>query len=176
MNVAIIAATAVIAAAVSYLVANNIQTTSVPSIAPMPETKVIVIDNGNRHHGHNRHIPLPPERESEYARDALPMSIATNGGPSPYQQVGILKKQDDNPEHEEILLPLFGSKMQSNRDRWQYYTVGAGAGTLPIRVGNRDCFDRNTGCQELYDSDSVTIDGLNGVYNVMMYTVNSRFF
>lgn len=172
MNVAILAATAVVAAVVSYVVANKIPSAAPPSL-PQTETKVVIIDNGNRHHNRS-HIPPPPERESEYARGALPMTIATNGGPSPFQQVGILKKQDDNPEHDEILLPLFGSKMQSNRDRWRYYTVGAGAGTLPLRVGNRDCFDQNVGCQELYDSDTVTIDGLNGVYNVMMYTVNSR--
>lgn len=103
-------------------------------------------------------------------RTEVPMTIATSGGPSPYQQVGVMRKDG---EDEDIMLPVFGRRLQPNRDRWNYYTAGV-AGTLPVRIQNRDCMDQYVGCDELFDGDTVTVDGMkNGVYKVMMYTVST---
>lgn len=121
-------------------------------------------------------VPPSPERlydTGNLVRTEIPMTIATSGGPSPYQQVGVMRKDG---EEEDMLLPLFGRKLQANRDKWNYYTSGV-AGTLPVRVQNRDCMDRYTGCNELYDGDTVTVDGLNnGVFKVMMYTVSAPWY
>lgn len=103
-------------------------------------------------------------------RTEVPMTIATSGGPSPYQQVGVMRKDG---EDEDVMLPVFGRRLQPNRDRWNYYTAGV-AGTLPVRIQNRDCMDQYVGCDELFDGDTVTVDGMkNGVYKVMMYTVST---
>ncbi len=119
-------------------------------------------------------VPPPPERDvGIMARPALTMALpamATSGLPSPFQQVGVMRKEDDDPSHDDIMAPLFGRLLQSNRSRWNYYTIAPGAGTLPVRIRNRECMDHTSGCDELYDGDTVTVDGLkNGVYKVMMY-------
>lgn len=81
-----------------------------------------------------------------------------------YSQVGFLKG-GGNP------IPLFGKQCTRNRNNWNYYTITENNLKLPILHKKKSCTSEY-GCDELYNNDSVYVDGVNGVYNVSIYENN----
>jgi len=136
-----------------------------------------------------RFSPLSPERSFYTAPDlrgfplapiaagkgVTPINVLTQGMgvPEQYQQIGVLAApggSDSSATPNRTLLPLFGRRAASNRDRWNYYTRSDGMNPLqvPIRVRNRSCDDDN-GCDEIFDGDSVSAPLLGQAYTASIY-------
>lgn len=80
------------------------------------------------------------------------INIPTQGFPESYQSMGLLKQHDGK------VLPLYGRRVASRADRFNYYTRTDTYNPvpLPIQFKRKDCQDV-VGCQELFDGDSVRI-------------------
>lgn len=109
----------------------------------------------------------------------VPINIPTQGPNqfSNYTQVGIITKTGEDNSHHDKILPLMGRQiMGGSRDKWQYYTMtntGNLNTKLPVRVKGRNCMNEY-GCDEIYDNDSVYVEGYNHMYKVTMY-LNNQF-
>jgi len=122
----------------------------------------------------SRYLRAPePERDwdtppdmSRIPNPATPFNIPTQGLAEEYQSMGIVK----TPEGK--LLPLFGRRCVSSRERYNYYTRTDSYNPipLPIEMQGRDCQDQ-VGCPELFNGDRVKISTLNENGEVTIYKV-----
>lgn len=106
-------------------------------------------------------------------RGGVPINIPTSHYDFHYRQVGILTR---NGGHETILA-LFGRPLHSNRNKWQYYTMTDknNAIKLPVSKNGRSCTGEY-GCDEIYDGDSVYVEGYNDSFNATIYdTAEPRY-
>jgi hypothetical protein len=91
-------------------------------------------------------------------------------GPSPaFSQIGILTKSEEN-----LILPLMGRRLQ--RDKYQYYTfsnTGNINTKLPVSKNGKSCTGEY-GCDELYDGDTVYVEGYKDTFRATIYE-NSTF-
>lgn len=95
-----------------------------------------------------------------------PFNIPTQGIPESYQSMGIVKTDEGK------LLPLYGRRTISSRDRYNYYTRTDTYNPvqIPINIKGRDCQD-GVGCPELYDGDSVKLSATGESGQVTIYRV-----
>jgi len=95
-----------------------------------------------------------------------PFNIPTQGLPEAYQSMGIVKTGDGK------LLPLYGRRSISSRDRYNYYTRTDTYNPvqIPIKIKGRDCQD-GVGCPELYDGDNVKLSATGETGEVTIYRV-----
>lgn len=120
-----------------------------------------------------------PSRPILAGMGATPINALTQGlgVPEQYQQIGVLAAPggtDNSATPNRTLLPLFGRRAASNRDRWNYYTRSDGMNPLqvPIRNRNRPCDDDN-GCNEIFDGDSVSAPLLGTAYTATIYRTST---
>ena len=120
----------------------------------------------------------PPLRDDRYYPDRLggdprgmPINIPTQGPPvdTEYRQVGILTRMNGA----EQILPLMGRPLLTNRDKWNFYTMkdGYNAIKLPITHNGRSCTTEH-GCNNLYNGDTVYVEGYNDAFKVTTYDNN----
>ena len=124
--------------------------------------------------GDDRYTRAPePERDwdtppdySRIPRPDRPFNIPTQGIPEQYQSMGIVKTSDGK------LLPLFGRRSISARERYNYYTRTDSYNPLPIpiEIQGRDCQDQ-VGCPELYNGDKVKMPATSEIGEVTIYKV-----
>jgi hypothetical protein len=95
-----------------------------------------------------------------------PFNIPTQGVPESYQSMGIVKTPDGK------LLPLYGRRCISSRERYNYYTRTDSYNPLPIPIlmQGRDCQDQ-VGCPELFNGDQVRLSTLDQMGEVTIYRV-----
>jgi hypothetical protein len=94
----------------------------------------------------------------------IPVNIETRGLNQGYTQVGILTNNGN-------ILPLMGRRLMTGRDKWQYYTVtttGNMNTKLPIRVNGKNAMSEY-GCDEIYDGDTVFVEGYKETYLATIY-------
>lgn len=97
-------------------------------------------------------------------RGAIPINISTSAVDTTYRQVGILKRVN-GPE---MLLPLMGRPLFTNRDKWQFYTLNENNIKLPVTFKQKSCTSEY-GCDNVYTGDSVYVDGIDAVFKATMY-------
>lgn len=97
---------------------------------------------------------------------STPFNIPTQGIPESYQSMGLIKTGNGQ------MLPLYGRRSISSRDRYNYYTRTDTYNPIPIpiTIKGRDCQDQ-VGCPELYDGDSVRIAPTKEEGEVTIYRV-----
>jgi hypothetical protein len=120
----------------------------------------------------------PPLRDERYLVPQLniippgtvPINVSTNVGAvdTSYRQVGILNPT--NKPNKDNVLALMGRPVFTNRDKWQYYTIGNQYNNikLPIIVKGRSGLNEY-GVDRIYNGDTVYLEGLNDVYRVTIY-------
>ena len=121
----------------------------------------------------NPHVP--PLKNNHYFRGdsgdvrGVPINVATNSINVAYGQVGILTRNDAK----ETILPLMGKPLQTNRQKWQYYTMSGKHNNvkLPISKAGRNCTGEY-GCDELFNGDEVYVEGYNDSFKVVIYETN----
>jgi hypothetical protein len=121
-----------------------------------------------------RGFPSPP---FPAGMGAIPINQMTRGVPEQYQQVGVLTAPggtDTSATPTRTILPLFGRKLVTNRDRWNYYTRTDGMNPVqvPLEYKRRKC-DDDVGCDEIMEGDAVSVPimGQSYVANVYRYAV-----
>jgi hypothetical protein len=109
-------------------------------------------------------MPLDP-------RGGLPVNIRTQGLPEAYQQMGVLKSGEGK------LLPLYGRRVASRSDRFNYYTRTDTYNPiqLPVSYKKKDCQDP-VGCQELFDGDSVTLSPTGETATATLYRFDGPLY
>jgi hypothetical protein len=124
----------------------------------------------------------PPLRDERYfipgfngiPPGAVPINISTNVGAvdTSYRQLGILTPVKGTSK--DNILPLMGRPLFTNRDMWNYYTTSNQHNNvkLPIKRNGRSCTNEY-GCDKLYNSDIVYIEGVNEAYKVTIYDNNT---
>ena len=107
-------------------------------------------------------------RSPEPTRNWLGLtSIATQGYPESYVSMGIVTT------HSGELLPLYGRRVASRSDRFNYYTRTDTNNPIPLPVSHkrRDCQD-DVGCEELFDGEHVEIIPTKQKGSVTIYRFN----
>lgn len=109
-------------------------------------------------------VPVDP-------RGGLPVNIRTQGLPEAYQQMGVLKSGEGK------LLPLYGRRVASRSDRFNYYTRTDTYNPiqLPINYKKKDCQDP-VGCQELFDGDTVTLSPTGETATATLYRFDGPLY
>ena len=101
----------------------------------------------------------------------VPINIKTSPIETSYTQVGILTK-NERGNGEQMILPLMGKTVRSGRDKWQYYTMTNGAGSintkLPVSVNGKSCTGEY-GCDSISSGDVVYVDGYNDTFRATIY-------
>jgi hypothetical protein len=112
----------------------------------------------------------PPLRDDRYFRmppfGGVPINIPTQSIDTPYRQVGILTRMNGT----ETILPLMGKPLFANRDKWNFYTMSDKNNMIKLPVTNkgRSCTNEY-GCDNLYNGDSVYVEGYNDAFKVTVY-------
>ena len=116
--------------------------------------------------------PLRDDRifNNDYCGDKIPINIATQSFNTNYRQKGILTRVNGG----ELILPLMGRPLFRNRDKWNFYTMNDKNSMikLPISFKNRSCTSQQ-GCDNVYNGDTVYVEGLNDIFRVTIYDNNS---
>lgn len=97
----------------------------------------------------------------------IPINVSTQSqNDSAYRQVGILTRIN-GPE---MILPLMGRPLFTNRDKWNFYTMSDKNNAIKLPVSNKgkSCTDEY-GCDNLYNGDSVYVEGYNDAFKVTVY-------
>lgn len=142
---------------------------------PRPERPIQINVQGGSGGGGDDRYSRSPEAERvwdtppDYSRipsPDRPFNIPTQGIPESYQSMGIIKTPDGK------LLPLYGRRSISSRDRYNYYTRTDTYNPIPIPVlmKGRDCQDQ-VGCPELFNGDNVKMSATNETGEVTIYRV-----
>jgi hypothetical protein len=114
----------------------------------------------------------PPLKENRFfpnnidVRGIVPINMRTSHYDLSYKQVGILTRQSGK----ETILPIFGRPLHTNRNKWQYYTMTDKNNMirLPLSKNGKSCTNEY-GCDELFNSDNVYVEGYKDAFNVTIY-------
>ena len=114
----------------------------------------------------------PPMRDDRYIRMPLdirggvPINIPTQSVDTTYRQVGLLTRMNGS----ETILPLMGRPLFTNRDKWNFYTMSDKNNSVKLPISNkgRSCTNEY-GCDNLYNGDSVYVEGYNDAFKVTVY-------
>ena len=119
----------------------------------------------------------PPVRDDRifqtdytYPIRKIPINIQTQSFDTNYRQIGILTRNSGK----ETILPLMGKPLITNRDKWNFYTISENNNMikLPITFNNRRCMSEQ-GCDNIYNGDSVYVEGYNDSFKVTTYDNNT---
>lgn len=120
--------------------------------------------------------PLKDDRTHVHPRDSsdprgITINTPTQSVDSTYRQVGILTRLNGDGEN---ILPLMGRPLFTNRDKWNFYTMTDKNNMikLPITHKGRSCTNEY-GCDNMYNGDTVYVEGYNDAFKVTMYDNNT---
>ena len=121
----------------------------------------------------------PPLKNNHFSNDStdprgIPININTRGFDTSYKQVGILTRNMQR-QGDEVILAIMGRPLYTNRSKWQYYTISNTGNLntkLPVSVNGKSCTGEY-GCDNLYNGDTVYVEGYNDAFKVTMYQTNT---
>lgn len=121
----------------------------------------------------NPHV-MPQRENSPFPKTTsdprdLPINVKTQGFDAQFRQVGLLTRNKGG----ETMLPLMGRPLQTNRDKHQFYTMNDKHNMikLPLSKNGKSCTSEY-GCDDLYNGDTVFVEGYKDTFNVTMYENN----
>lgn len=141
------------------------------SPAPQAQAPPVYVNVSSQ--GGDSRYSRAPEAERDWVNGpdlsrmpTTPFMVPTQGLPEAYQSMGMIKTADGK------LLPLYGRRTVSSRDRYNYYTRTDTYNPIPmpVTIKGRDCQDQ-VGCPELYDGDKVNLSPTKEVGEVTIYRV-----
>ena len=113
---------------------------------------------------------VPPEMRNPLqpgvAVNGVPINIPTRGSVSHFQQIGSVSNMSGSAR----ILPLYGKPTYPGSSKWIYYTINNDFPSvkLPIQCNGRDCTGEY-GCNELYESDNVSVPPYNEDFKINLY-------
>jgi hypothetical protein len=104
----------------------------------------------------------------------IPITTTTRPVFTQYQQVGVLYAQSSDADGKKLVLPLFGKRIDTRTDKWNYYTLSDGYHSFKLAITNRgkNCFNDEYGCEELFSDDVVTLPQFTHDFVVSLYEKN----
>jgi hypothetical protein len=80
------------------------------------------------------------------------------------KQIGLLTAQGDSVT-KPVILPLYGRRTYNGSSRWQYwaYSQDYTSWKIPVIYNGRSCSEIETGCDEIFDGDMVTVPSYEGI-------------
>jgi len=160
---------------VGYLIYNqNKPITQKPNIMVMPPPLVGIPTRSNDSFNDPYSPPLKTngytEQSSYDVRGGIPINVETRATGMNYQQIGILTPL--NGTDNTIILPLMGRKLMTGREKWQYYTMANGVGTihakLPVSKNGKSCTGEY-GCDDIQNGDTVYVEGYKTTFTATIY-------
>ena len=136
----------------------------------VPQVNVSVRGGGDDRYSRSPEAERVWDTPPDYSRipsPSAPFNIPTQGIPESYQSMGIIKTGDGK------LLPLYGRRSISSRERYNFYTRTDTYNPIPvpILIKGKDCQDQ-VGCPELYTGDKVKMAATNETGEVTIYRVS----
>lgn len=131
----------------------------------------------------NPYVP-PLKNENIYTsygdvRTDIPINVSTRHYDASYRQVGFLSPEaGGNGAHgntlKDNLIPLMGRPLDRSRDKWNFYSINNSNNSLKLPIVNkgRSCTNEY-GCDNLYNGDSVYVEGLKQPFKVTMYDTDT---
>ena len=97
------------------------------------------------------------------------INVPTRSVDTTYRQVGILTRNGSG-SGQEMILPLIGRPLFTNRDKWQFYTLSDknNAIKLPVIVNGKSGTNEY-GCNNVSTGDIVYVEGYNDAFKVTVY-------
>ena len=118
---------------------------------------------------------MPVRDRRAYTKDmtdprGIPINVRTQGVDAAFRQVGILTRNGNG----ETILPLMGRPLQTNRDKHQFYTMNDKNNMikLPVSKNGKSCTGEY-GCDDLYNGDTVYVEGYKDSFKVTVYENNA---
>lgn len=109
----------------------------------------------------------------------VPINVSTRHYDASYRQVGLLSPEaGGNGSHgntlRENLIPLMGRPLDRSRDKWNFYTINNSNNSikLPIVHKGKSCTNEY-GCDNLYNGDTIYVEGLKQPFKVTMYDTDT---
>lgn len=102
-----------------------------------------------------------------YSPPLKPIETNIGAAHAAYSQVGILTASNSKG----AVMPLMGRPLFTNRDKWQYYSMNTNV-KLPLSRNGRSCTNEY-GCDQLYNGDTVYVEGINEAYRVTVYDTDT---
>jgi len=109
----------------------------------------------------------------------VPINISTRHYDASYRQVGFLSPEaGGNGAHgntlKDNLIPLMGRPLDRSRDKWNFYSINNSNNSLklPIVHKGKSCTNEY-GCDNLYNGDTVYVEGLKQPFKVTMYDTDT---
>lgn len=114
---------------------------------------------------------LPNLGNDNISLHQIPITVNTQRMENVYKQIGILTRLN----HKEVILPLYGRMVNTSRVKWQYYTMNDSNNNvrLPISINGKSGSDEY-GVDELYNGDTIYVEGYEDVFKVTIYE-NNRY-
>lgn len=99
----------------------------------------------------------------------IPINVPTQGYDANYRQIGILTRISGA----EMILPLMGRPLITNRDKWNFYTMTSNNNMikLPVSHKGKSCTSEY-GCDNIYDGDTIYVEGYNDAFKATIYDNN----
>jgi hypothetical protein len=117
----------------------------------------------------------PPRKTNPFfptgpVQGGVPINQNPSGFQSSYTSIGILTRVGGPT----LILPLMGRPLHKNGDKWQYYTFSENNSfvKLPVNVNGKNCAG-DYGCKEIYNGDTVYVQGYNDIFKVTVYENSS---
>lgn len=107
---------------------------------------------------------LPPRGGLLPPDGGMVIGLRTQGIPEAYQSMGLLTTDQGK------MLPLYGRRVASRSDRFNYYTRTDTYNPipLPIQFQRKDCQD-DIGCHEIFDGDKVQVNPTGETATATLY-------
>ena len=124
--------------------------------------KVIVVDK-------NTDIPSQYERgpSRNYSMGGgLPINIRTRGEPNEYQNIGLLKNNEDPND----IRPLYGRRTYRGSNMWNYYSLLNNHIQVQIPIIRENNCLNNRGCREIYNGEEITLNNIKYTAEIYPYT------
>lgn len=108
------------------------------------------------------------------SRLRLRVNVPTQSIDTTYRQVGILTRPHhgggSNGDGHNVMLPLMGRPLFTNRDKWNFYTMNDknNAIKLPVIIKGKSGTNEY-GCDNVYSGDTVYVEGYNDAFKVTIY-------
>lgn len=126
---------------------------------------------------HTSYGDIRPDIALHYGK--IPININTRHYDSDYRQVGFLSPDaGGNGGHgntlKDNLIPLLGRPLDRSRDKWNFYTISNSNNSLKLPVVHKGKSCTNEyGCDNLYNGDSVYVEGIKQPYQVTLYDTDT---
>lgn len=97
----------------------------------------------------------------------IPINVPTQSFDTTYRQIGILTRLNGK---QEMILPLMGRPLFSNKDKWNFYTMSDNNNMVKLPISYKGKSATNEyGVDNIYNGDNVIVEGYNDAFKATIY-------